>query len=63
MFPEVPRAEVREVLRLWRRGHALRAIARLSQAGRRVLAHRAALIDLLYTGPLPPSAVIARSSA
>src|SRR5260221_12675246 len=29
MLPEVPMAEVREVLR--RRGHALRAIARLSQ--------------------------------
>ncbi len=55
MFPEVPMAEMREVLRLWLRGHALRAIAQLSQNRRRVLAHRAALIDLLYTDPCLPA--------
>ena len=30
-FPEVPMVDMRELLRLWLRGHALRAIARLSQ--------------------------------
>ena len=37
MFREVPVVEVREVLRLWLRGHGLRAIARLAQIDRKTV--------------------------
>lgn len=37
MFREVPMVEVREVLRLWLRGHGRRAIARLAQVDRKTV--------------------------
>ena len=51
MFREVPMVEVREVLRLWLRGHSIGAIAPLAQVDRKtVRRYRRQRSELVWSG-------------